>query len=343
GLVALILAITSFFVVSHLTKPVSADEYDARINALQEDMSRYQKEADKLNQQASTLANALAQLSNQRSALQAQIDLSQAQYDKLVIQIADTEKKIKDNQDALGATLADLYVDDSISPIEMLASSKNISDYLDKQEYRNAIRDDLGATIQEVKTLRIELTTKKKEVETVLAEQKLARNDLQAKESEQASLLAQTKSDESEYQSMIAENKEEIAKAKALQAALRARANSSGGYTIVNSGTLGEYTSLWAPNSCSMGGPGGWYSYGGADGNGGDGKGYGCRQCASYVAWRVAKETGYYYTWGNGGSFASRAISAGYTNLGNNPQPGSIAVMWGDPGHVAWVEAVDGD
>jgi peptidoglycan hydrolase CwlO-like protein len=343
GLAAILLAVVAFFVVSQMTQPASADQYDARIDALQADMSRYQQEAEKLNQQASTLSNALAQLSNQRNALQSQIQLSQAQQDKLTIQIADTEKRIKENQDALGVTLADLYVDDSISPIEMLASSSNISDYLDKQEYRNAIRDELGTTIKEVKSLRTELTTKKKEVEKVLADQKVARSDLVAKETEQASLLAQTKNDESEYQNMIADNKEEIARAKALQAALRARANSTGGYTVVKSGSLGSYASLWAPNNCWMGGPGGWYSYGGADGNGGDGRGYGCRQCASYVAWRVAKETNVYYQWGNGGSFASAAINAGYTDLGGNPQPGSIAVIWGNPGHVAWVEAVDGD
>jgi surface antigen len=92
-----------------------------------------------------------------------------------------------------------------------------------------------------------------------------------------------------------------------------------------------------------MGGPGGWYSYGGADGNGSDGRGYGCRQCASYAAWKVAQVTGKYYRWGDGGSFASAAINAGYQNLGTSPQPGSLAVMWGSPGHVAWVEAVSGN
>jgi surface antigen len=86
-----------------------------------------------------------------------------------------------------------------------------------------------------------------------------------------------------------------------------------------------------------------WYSTGGSDGNGGDGRGYGCRQCASYVAWKVARETGIYYKWGNGGDFARNAIAAGYQNLGRSPQPGSLAVMWGTPGHVAWVEGVSAD
>lgn len=326
-----------------LIKPAAADQYDDKIRALQADMARYQAEANRLNAEAATLANALAQVTNERNAIQAQIDLNQQQYDKLVIEIADTEKQIKENQDALGTTIADLYVDGTTTPLEMLASSENISDFLNRQEYRNSIRDQLSATITKVVDLKKQLDEQKAAVEKVLNEQKIARDDLQAKVNEQSTLLSQTRNDEATYQNMIKDNAQQIAAAKAAQAALAARANSSGGYSLVASGSLGAYTSLWAPNDCWMGGPGGWYSYGGADGNGGDGRGYGCRQCASYAAWKVAAMTGRYYRWGNGGDFARNAINAGYENLGSNPQPGSLAVMWGTPGHVAWVEAVDGN
>lgn len=324
-------------------RPASADQYDDRIRALQADMNRYQAEANRLNSESVTLANTLAQITNQKNAIQAQIDTNQAQYDKLLIEIADTETQIQVNKDALGTTIADMYLDDDISPIEMLASSKNISEFLDKQEFRNSVKDELGSTIKKVKDLKVQLTTKKEEVTKLLDEQKVARDDLQAKQSEQSSILAQTQNDESKYQGMIANNQKEIANAKAAQAAMRARANSNGGYSVVSSGSLGAYTSLWAGKSCTMGGPGGWYSYGGVDGNGGDGRGYGCRQCASYAAWKVASVTGKYYKWGNGGDFARNAIGAGYQNLGSSPQPGSLAVMWGNPGHVAWVESVSGN
>ncbi|MFZ3009641.1 MAG: CHAP domain-containing protein [Candidatus Microsaccharimonas sp.] len=334
-----VFAVTSF----HFVSPVAADEYDDKIRALQADMARYQAESDRLNGEAASLANALAQITNEKNALQAQVDLSQSQYDKLVIDIADTEKKIKSNQDALGTTLANLYIDGQTTSIELLAGSDNISDFINKQSYRSSIRDQLSSTIQTVKDLKSKLDKQKVDVEKVLNEQKTARDSLVAKENEQANLLAQTRNDEATYQGLIASSATQIAAAKAAQAALAARANSSGGYSLVNSGSLGAYTSLWAPNDCQMGGPGGWYSYGGQDGNGGDGRGYGCRQCASYAAWKVASVTGKYYNWGNGGDFARNAIAAGYQDLGSSPQAGSIAVMWGNPGHVAWVEAVNGN
>ncbi len=328
----------SGFAAYYKAQPVSADQYDDKIAALQQSMAQYQAAADQLNAQAATLANALAQITNEKNALQAQVDLSQAQYDKLVIQIAETEKQIKDNQDALGVTIADLYVDDEISPIEMLASSENIGEFLNKQEYRNAVKDELSTTIKIVKDLKVQLSQQKVDVEKVLAAQKSARDSLVAKEAEQANLLASTRNDEATYQGLIKDNAAQIAEAKATQAALRARSNQTGGYTLIDTGSLGAYP--WNNSNCPMMS---WYSTGGSDGNGGDGAGYGCRQCASYVAWKIARETGKYYRWGNGGQFASAAINAGYQNLGRSPQPGSIAVMWGNPGHVAWVEGVSPD
>jgi len=339
-------AITAAIVISSysfisLQNNVSADEYDDKIRVLQADMVKYQAEANRLNAEAATLQTALAQISNERSAIQAQVDLSQEQYNKLVVQIADTEKKIKDNQDGLGTTIADLYVDDTVSPIEMLASSGNITEFLNKQEYRNSVRDELSTTIKTVKDLKIQLDTQKSDVEKVLAEQKSARDALVAKEAEQANLLARTNNDEAAYQGLIASSAAQIAEAKATQAAINARYKGSGGYTIIAAGSLGDYP--WNSSNCAMWG---YLSTGGADGNGGDGRGYGCRQCASYAAWRMAKETGIYPSWGNAVDFTSRAKALGYQEGG--PRAGSLAVM--DPakagqgyGHVAWVEAVNSD
>jgi len=337
ALVAVIIVVAAGFM--WVNRPVSADQYDDKIRALQADMSRYQAESDRLNAEATSLANALAQITNEKNALQSQVNLSQNQYDQLLIKIADTEKQILDNQNALGSTLASLYVDDDISPVEMLASSKDISEFLNKQEYRNSIKKELSSTINRVKDLKVQLSTQKTEVEKVLNEQKAARDSLAAKESEQASLVAQTRNDEAAYQGLIKNSAAGIAEAKAQQAALRARSNSTGGYVLVDSGSLSAYP--WNSSNCAMQG---YMSTGGSNGNGGDGHGYGCRQCVSYVAWKIAKEIGVYYqNWGNGGQWAQSAIKAGYQNLGSKPQTGSIAVMWGNPGHVAWVEGVSPD
>ena len=329
-----------------ISQSVLADPYDDKIRALQEDINKYQAEANRLNSEAVTLSSAVAQLANQKSAIQAQIDINQTKYDKLVVDIAVTEQKIKDNRDVLGDTIADLYVDAKISPLEMLASSRNISEYLDKQEYRNSVRDQLTSTITEIRTLKVQLDQQKNDVEKILADQKDQRNILAIKETEQQNLLNETRNDEAAYQNIIGDRKAQIAEARAYQAALAARF--SGG-TVIDGGLLGDYP--WNGSNCPMWG---YLSTGGSDGNGNDGgadqrgsDGYGCRQCASYVAWKIAKETNFYPYWGDAKDFTSNAM-AKFNSPDGAPRAGSIAVM--DPykagqqyGHVAWVESVSAD
>lgn len=341
-LVLSILVIAAAVPIQMMSRPALADEYDDKISALQSEIAQFKAESDRLNSQAASLQNALAQLGSEKAAIQTQIDLSQAKHDKLVADITATEKKIVDNQDALGTTIANLYVDDKISPIEMIASSSNISEFMDKQEYRNSVRDQLTSTISKIKELKAMLSTQKADVEKVLADQKVQRNLLVAKQNEQQSLLDKTKGDEASYQQMIGNNQAAIAEAKATQALINSRFNSSGGAAFVSTGLLAEYP--WNEINCPMEG---YMSTGGSNGNGLDGSpgNYGCRQCASYVAWRIAKETGKYYSWGNAKDFTANAIKAGYVK--GAPRAGSIAVM--DPGkagqgygHVAWVESVNG-
>lgn len=307
------------------------------ITTLNNEIKVYQDEIERLNSEAQTLQNELGKINSQKNILQAQIDANQAKYDQLVIEIAETEKLIKENQDALGKTIADMYVDDEVTPLEMIAGSSNISDYLDKQEYRTAVRDQLTVTISKVKELKSSLDQQKTDVDKVLSDQKTQRDTLIAKQNEQQWLLNQTNGQEAQYQDMIGDNESAISEAKATQAIISARISNSGGYVLVDAGSLGDYP--WDDSNCPMWG---YLSTGGYDGNGGDGRGYGCRQCASYVAWRFAKETGIYPSWGNAVNFTNGATSLGFTE--GLPKKGSIAVM--DPakagqsyGHVAWVES----
>ncbi len=347
GLIIISLVI-AFAGVPMLNQPVYADQYDEKIKALEQDIAKYQNEQAKLAEQAITLENTIATLNSQASAIQAQIDISQAKYNKLVAEIKQTEKDIQDNKDALGITIADLYVGDNITPIEMLASSSSISEYMDKQEYKSSVRDQLTSTISQVKELKIKLEKQKNDISKTLADQKSQKTALVTKQSEQQNLLSRTKGDEAQFQSLISDSLSAIAEARAIQAALRSRGDRTGGYTVLSGGLLSNYVTdsrfgSWNDYNCPMGGyVGGQYlefaSTIGSDGIGGDNRGYGCRQCASYVAWKIYNATGFYPSWGDAHYFDNYAVEKfGYS--GNVPRAGSIAVMdEGYYGHVAWVE-----
>ncbi|MDB5176783.1 MAG: exported protein of unknown function [Candidatus Saccharibacteria bacterium] len=339
--VALLLAVTSSFQVA---KVVRADDFDQKIAQIQAQIDAYQAEAGKLNGQADSLQKEVDALTAQKSIIQGQINLKQAEHDKLVNDIAVNEKKITDNQDALGNTIADLYVSSDVSPLEMLASSHSIADYVDKESYRNSVRDTLTHTIDDIKRIKLELETQKKDVDRVLAEQQQARDALAAKESQQAQLVAQTRGQEAAYQKLAGEREsQKLAVQKQQQAAIEAairRANGGGAINVLpgdpNKGGYPWEAGCWVDANA--------WSHGGAGGDGTDALGYGCRQCVSYTAWKVGQRTGNFPRyWGNANQWPGSARAAGYST-GSTPRVNSVGVISaGAFGHVVWIEAVNDD
>ncbi len=312
---------------------VLADQYDEQVKKLQSEADSYQQQAATLGALASTLQAQLDVLTKQKNEIQAQINTSQAKRDKLEKDIAATEKKIEINKEALGEIVADMYVDSSISPLEMLASSKNIGDYVDKQEYRSSMQDNLSTKIKQIKSLKAQLEKQKKQVENVLRDQKSQKAALAAKEAEQAKLVSDTRGEESAYNNLVAKRNSEISSVRAQQAAAMAAAARSTGYTNIGTGSAsgGGYPAIWA-NAEQDTLVDNWGLYN--------------RECVSYTAWKVAS-TGRYVPHfggaGNANEWPSTTARYGIAN-GSTPKAGSVAIWYvGKYGHAMYVEAVNGD
>ena len=337
--VAVLMAIATPIQISQIA---SADQYDDRINAIQKEIDEYQAKAGLLQGQADSLQKEVTALTNQKSVIQGQINLKQAEHDKLVAEIKASEDKIVRNQDVLGDTIANIYVDGKISPLEMLASSNTIGEYVDKQEYRSSVQEQLTKTIDQIKQLKRKLEKQKKDVERVLAEQQFARNELAKKEGERQNLLNKTRGQESAYKNLTASREQQkLQTQQAQQAAIQAAERRSGGTVDVLPGDPNKGGYPWEANC--------WvdanaWSHGGAGGDGTDPLGYGCRQCVSYTAWKVGQRTGNFPRyWGNANMWPSSARSAGYST-GSTPRANSVGVISaGDYGHVVWIEAVNDD
>ena len=316
------------------TQVANAVDYDARIRELQAEIDQFQSKASELSQKANSYQAELDRLSNEKAALQKQIDLKQAEYEQTIASIAENEKKIEQNQSALGDTLANLYVDDKISALEMLASSQNIGEYVDKQEYRSSVRDQLTRSIEEIKRLKKELERQKIEAERILADQKSQREQLAAKEAEQQALVNQTRGEEAAYQGLTADRtakKNEVQRQQqaAIEAAMR-RAGNGGGRAVAGDPRKGGYPANLANSDYynPVVDPWGMYS----------------RQCVSYTAWKVFQKNGYMPHWGgrgNANQWPGNARAAGI-GTGSTPRAGSVGViMSGQYGHVVWVESVN--
>lgn len=225
-----------------------AETLSEKISNLQAQIDSSQAEADRLKQEGNTLQNALAILSAEKNALQTQIDLSQAKYDQLTKQIEENQLKLEKQQRVLSSTVSDLAVESTTSPIELLAGSASIGDFIDRQEYRSSVQDQIQISIETVQKLKTELAQQRKDVETVLAQQKVQRDQLAAKEAEQANLLAATRSQEAAYQEQVGSLQQQKAEAEAALAA----SMSTRSYTVSPAGYVTAGSVVGAVGSTGM-------------------------------------------------------------------------------------------
>lgn len=310
---------------------VFARDYEAEIKAKEQEASKYNSEASRLGEMADNLQSELDKINSQITTIQGQIADSQKKIDNLNAQIKRNEILIKQRRKAMGQVLADMHVDDQISPLEMLASSNSIGDYIDKQEQRSSLRTSLNGKIKEIKALQKKLEENKKLVENTLRDQEAQRNVLSSKQSEKAKLVADTKNDQNAYSALAQKRNSEVAKLREEQAAANRRALGNGVSIPGGIPGGGGYPGVWAnaPLDAYV-----------------DPWGLFTRECVSYVAWKI-HSTGRYVPHfggaGNANQWPSTAARHGISS-GSTPKAGAAAVMnIGYYGHVMYVESVNGD
>lgn len=323
-----------------------ADKWDDQINALRTQANQYQAQANDLRDKADTLQNKLDGINAQVAALQANIQVNQAKHDKLQEDIVINQKKLKDSQDALGKIIASLYVDDEVSSLELIASSSNISEFVDKQEYRNSVRNQLSSTINEVKTTKVQLENDKKAVEKVLSDLKQQNDQLSAVQAEQQSLVDQTRGEEAAYQGLVNSAKNQMQSISTQQQAYYASLVSRGGG---NSGVVGSFQYWgWSGNKGCSGG----YPYCGPHDSSIDPWNLYNRECVSYVAWalgaKFGKNVNAWHGDGNAYEWPSSAARWSEAYRVASPQPGDVVVLpamsgFAPIGHVMIVESVSGN
>lgn len=330
--------------LTHLSQYVLARNYDAEIAAKEQEANKYSSEAARLGQMADTLQGELDKLNGQIDAIQSQINESQAKINSLNKEIAENQAEIKKNRKVMGQILSDIYVDDQISPLEMLASSSNISDFIDKQEQRSSLKTSLNDKNNEIKKLQKKLEESKKSVEQTLKNQKQQEGTLAAKQSEKTKLIADTRSDQGAYSQLAKARNAEIGSLREQQrksncealggiwsgGSCLSRSSGSGAIPPPSAGN-GGYPAMWA-NAPMDSVVDSWGMYN--------------RECVSYVAYKIAASGKGMPYWGGRGhayQWPDNARAAGIPT-GSTPRAGAAAVMYGGPyGHIMYVEAVNGD
>jgi surface antigen/peptidoglycan hydrolase CwlO-like protein len=337
---------------------VRADSIQDQINNLNAQNANAQSTLSSLESSATSYQQVIDSLQAQISSINQAIAASQAQQAQLQAEIQSDIAQIAQQKQVLGSDISAIYVNGQMTTLEELASSNNISDFVNAETYRNAVQNKIQNTLNTINSLEAQQQAQEQQVSQLLLSQKSQQNTLNSDEQAQANLLSYNQQQQAQYNQTLANNNSQI---KILQeeqaaqlAALEGRNNygGTGSYPWANAPCLGPGGGASCGNynwgypsgsSVPLGAPGGYY----------DPWGYEYRNCTSYVAWKIAttssspiinsliSDLGNAAEWPGGAS--SRGVSVSY---GTNPQAGDAAVDPGGggwQGHVMYVEAVNGD
>lgn len=327
------LAIISLLVVGNTVIPrVWATDYDAQIKQLQAQNAQNNDAVADLRNQATSYQDAISQLQAQIQTLQGQIDSNVARQNDLQAQIDANQLELNKQKKVLGENIKVMYVDGQPSTIEMLASSKNLSEFVDKEEYRNSVRNKVQTTLKKIAELQNQLNGQKQEVQTLLASQRAQQGKLDEARAEQNKLLAYNESQQAAYNQTTKQNTAKIADLRRQQAAENARLFSGSGSRIIagNNGN-DSYPNSWrSAAQDSMLDNWGMYN----------------RECVSYTAWKVyesGRNMPYWGGYGNANQWDDNARAAGIP-VDTSPRTGDVAIKNSGPyGHAMYVEHVYGD
>ena len=273
----------------------TADSYDDQINNIKSQNAVAQSALGGLESQAATYQDAINQLNAQIAALQAQIAANQARQVQIAADITSNQALIALKKSQLGADVQAMYIDGQVTTIEELAGSSDLSEYIDKQEYRNAVQDQLNAKITEINALQAKLQAEKIEVDQLVKNLSDQQGQLAYSQAQQAQLLSYNESQQNQFVSQLNANNAQI---KALQAAQRAAylrafgggTNSSTNGTIVYRNLTGQQFcgGGYADSLCSAYQDSFFDSWGEYN-----------RECVSFAAWYEADQGHYVPTFGS--------------------------------------------
>ena len=235
----LVLLVVSLLFVG-ATPLVYAESLQQQINNLSAQNSQTQQSVNDLQLQAGSYQDAINTLQTQIGAIENALAASTAQQASLQQQIAADKQEITVKKASLADDIKTMYVDGQMSAIEELATSKDLSDYVDKEEYRTSVQNQLDAKIKEIGALQAKLQSQKQQVDQLVNTQQQQQDKLASDRQQQASLLSYNQGQQAAYNQQIKANNGKISALEAEQARINAASSrTDSGYVGPSGGSGG--------------------------------------------------------------------------------------------------------
>jgi peptidoglycan hydrolase CwlO-like protein len=207
----LVLILTGF-------SPAYAITDEEQLQNINKEIQNAKNELNAIRGQKSSLQNELAIFDININSIQLQINAAQAQINILNNQISETNNKISSaelnlatQRNIMREYLRTMYIEGQVSTIELIAKSKNFSDFVDRSEYLGSIQQSVQEAADKIIILRKELDQKKKaleidkaKAEQLKSQQVAQRTELDIQRGGKQYILNQTSGNEANYKNYIA-------------------------------------------------------------------------------------------------------------------------------------------
>ncbi|MFA7244013.1 MAG: CHAP domain-containing protein [Patescibacteria group bacterium] len=301
-----------------------------------------QKQADAINTQINNLNSQITSTQNAIDTTENQITETQTTIDDLARQIEEQQNKLDEEKIKLNNIVVSWYMEGDNSGLTYaLLSSGTLSDAVTKQQYYDAIKQQIQTETEKINEMKDELSKQKADQDSKMAELKSLRdqkesyfNSITAQKSYKNTLLTGTLAQKQSYLDRVEALKSEIHN---LSDAIYALRQKLGAGEIVKDQGCGGYP----------------YCYLTPDTPDPDPPGYGflVRECTSYASWyfNVMEGKAWHNTRPGNGDAANWPVLAGDQgySVSSTPRVGAI-ISWQKStsmpyGHVAIVQAINGD
>jgi peptidoglycan hydrolase CwlO-like protein len=320
-----------------------ADQYDQAINQIRVQNNGARSAQAGLNAQARDLNEVIGRLQAQINDLQKNISDNQAKEAAIKQQIIDAETELAKQKKLLGENIKAMYIEGDMSTLEMLALSNDISEYVDKQQYRNSVKDKITDTLDTITALKLELARQKSELEVLIKSLQDQQAQVDEQRGEQSRLLSLNRDQAAEYESQIRANNAQITELRRQQEEAFRRIMGANGTS--QTGSSVQYKNLSGYSVC-----GGGYPYCNVPLDAWVTDPWGlhlARECVHYVAWALANKANVYvpsFPPGRGSAYQWEGSLSGVARVDNNPSGAEAVYMpIGSVGHVGYIEENYGD
>src|SRR5690606_16953023 len=156
----------------------STAQLEQEIKQLEAENGHTHDEVDALQLHANNLEDAIRKLQARINDLHAKIRSNKAKSAQLKQEIKEAEIELAKQREVLDDNIRKMYVEGEISTMEMLVTSKDLSQFVDKQQYRNVVSDKIKKQLDAIEALKKKMAKQRAEIESIIKEDEEMREEI---------------------------------------------------------------------------------------------------------------------------------------------------------------------